>query len=155
VESGRAPHRPQTDPAPGLGTQREPSPGSGATALSVDVSVWLCRAQEWKDFMVAHAHGQYASLCSRVFLPSHRNRALGQTNRFSWFWIRLAGTRVVISWFPKGFICSFYHHIRPSCSPQNACGLSPMSRLPIGSSARADRAARRSSRALPLASSSS
>lgn len=47
--------------------------------------------------------------------------------------IRLAGTRVVISWFPKGFICSFYHHIRPSCSPQNAGGLSPMSRLPIGS----------------------
>jgi hypothetical protein len=35
--------------------------------------------------MVAHAHGHYASLCSRVFLPSHRNRALGQTNRFSWF----------------------------------------------------------------------
>lgn len=70
------------------------------------------------------------SLALAAFAKSHR--ALGHTSRSSWSWIRLAGTRVAISQFPKDFICSFCRHIRLSCSQRNASGRSPMSRLPRG-----------------------
>ena len=69
-------------------------------------------------------------------LSSHKNRELGQTSTFCWFWIRQVGTKAESFRFPKGCICSFCHRIRPNCSLLNGSGLSPMSRWPIGSSTR-------------------
>jgi hypothetical protein len=42
---------------PGLGSKGNQSAGRGPTALSLDVSLWLCRAPERKDELVAHADG--------------------------------------------------------------------------------------------------
>jgi hypothetical protein len=73
----RASHWPQTDPAPGLGKDREPSAGRGATALPVDVSVWLCATAERGNQLVAHAYGEYHSLFSRALClcPGTEGRA--------------------------------------------------------------------------------
>jgi hypothetical protein len=65
LESGRAPDRPQTHPAPRVGQKRDESASRGPTTLPVDVSVWLCAAREWKGQLVAPAHGQYPGLFSR------------------------------------------------------------------------------------------
>jgi hypothetical protein len=71
-----------------------------------------------------------------LLLPSSRSKGLGQTSTSFSFSIKQAGTKAVILWFPKDCICSFCHRIRRSCNQPNVCGRSPMSRSPIGSSAR-------------------
>ena len=64
---------------------------------------------------------------------SPRNRGWGQTNTSSWFWIKRAGTRVLICRFLTGCTCCSCRRTRPSSNRQNAYGRSQMNRSPTGS----------------------
>ncbi len=44
-------------PAAGLGTPWEPCQSRGEATLSMDVSLWLCRATKRQNELVVDAHG--------------------------------------------------------------------------------------------------